>query len=112
MIALDSPFISEGNISRDPSVDSLSSANESPQPVAPDAAGLLSTSVSQSALTTFDVVWKTMDASQTARGWCELSIEDVVWRLQGLKMRMDVIPAGDLPFPGMYLCLPLCLGDG
>ena len=97
LIALDSPFISEQNISREPSIESLEVAHQASVDLAPDVDAM--TPLSRSAHVPFDSAWKTMDASKTARGWCELPMEEVVWRLQGLKLRMDVIPMGDLPFP-------------
>ena len=101
-ILLESPFISEESLSRDTSVNSLTSTHRAPhsnikipEENAPTGSG------SQSLCLTFDIVWKMMDASQTARGWCELPAEDIIWHLQGLKMWMDVILMGDLPYMGI-----------
>ncbi|KZT23916.1 ARM repeat-containing protein [Neolentinus lepideus HHB14362 ss-1] len=70
LIALESPFVSEP-------ADLAASAND------PD----------------FETVWNDMEQSNL-RGWCEVSIDIVVRRMQGMQLAMRVIAADQAPFEG------------
>ncbi|KAF7375959.1 Adaptin-N domain-containing protein [Mycena sanguinolenta] len=70
----DSPFIS------DPGVDSAT-ANAS---------------------TDFESIWNGFDESSGARGWCDVSLEDVIKRLESLEDTFQVIPTAEVPFRGKF----------
>jgi len=52
----------------------------------------------------FESTWNALQNS-SARGWCELSIDIVVRRLQGLRRRLKVIAAELPPFKGDFKIL-------
>ncbi|KAF7977752.1 hypothetical protein HWV62_2842 [Athelia sp. TMB] len=52
----------------------------------------------------FESIWDTMHSSN-ARGWCEVTIDVVVRKLQGLQHRLTVIPTDLPPFEGDFKIL-------
>jgi AP-4 complex subunit epsilon-1 len=49
----------------------------------------------------FEKLWNTFESTD-ARGWCEVSTDVVVRRLQGLALDIRVIAADRLPFEGVF----------
>jgi len=49
----------------------------------------------------FEVTWNRLTRSSD-RGWCELSPDNLVRRLQALKLQLRVISADQSPFQGEY----------
>jgi hypothetical protein len=56
----------------------------------------------------FEGTWNSdNDLQQTARGWCDAPIEDVIQRLHGIDQhQVQVLPADTPPFVGMLRNLP------
>ncbi|KAJ7755738.1 armadillo-type protein [Mycena maculata] len=48
----------------------------------------------------FESIWNSLDESSGARGWCDVSLEDVVKRLESMEDTMTVISVEELPFVG------------
>jgi len=71
LIALDSPFIS----------DPTAPGNEPEQ------------------LSDFRSSWDAYESSNS-RGWCEISVDNVVRRLQAMKFKLQVTASDETPFPG------------
>jgi hypothetical protein len=49
----------------------------------------------------FEVTWNRLTRSSD-RGWCELSPDNLVRRLQALKLKLRVVSADQNPFQGEY----------
>ena len=49
----------------------------------------------------FQLTWDKL-AKANMRGWCESAIDLVVLKLQGMQLKMRVIPADQSPFQGMH----------
>ncbi|KAJ7039210.1 armadillo-type protein [Mycena alexandri] len=48
----------------------------------------------------FESIWNALDESNGARGWCDVSLEDVIKRLESLEDTLKVISVEELPFVG------------
>ncbi|KAJ7188509.1 armadillo-type protein [Mycena filopes] len=48
----------------------------------------------------FESMWNGFDESSSARGWCDVSLEDVIKRLESMEDTLKVISAEELPFVG------------
>ncbi|KAJ7928581.1 armadillo-type protein [Mycena leptocephala] len=48
----------------------------------------------------FESVWTSLDESSGARGWCDVSLEDVIKRLESMEDTLKVISVEELPFKG------------
>lgn len=62
----------------------------------------------------FQATWNTLEQSNS-RGWCELSVDNVVRRLQTLQLQLRVIAAEESPFQGestSYLTDAVVFTDG
>ena len=50
----------------------------------------------------FQLTWDKLSKANM-RGWCESAIDLVVLKLQGMQLKMRVVPADQSPFQGMLL---------
>ncbi|KAJ6497850.1 armadillo-type protein [Mycena sanguinolenta] len=57
-------------------------------------------SAAVNAATDFESIWNGFDESSGARGWCDVSLEDVIKRLESLEDTLQVIPVKEVPFIG------------
>ncbi|KAJ7124951.1 armadillo-type protein [Mycena epipterygia] len=48
----------------------------------------------------FESIWDALDESSGARGWCDVSLEDVTKRLESMQDTLKVIPVEEVPFVG------------
>ncbi|KAL1710626.1 armadillo-type protein [Schizophyllum commune] len=48
----------------------------------------------------FERIWNALDKANSARGWCEAGLEEVVNRLCGLELPVHTVPEGSPPFLG------------
>ncbi|KAJ6593663.1 ARM repeat-containing protein [Mycena capillaripes] len=48
----------------------------------------------------FENIWNALDESSGTRGWCDVSLEDVIKRLESLEDTLKVISVEELPFIG------------
>ncbi|KAJ6558526.1 armadillo-type protein, partial [Mycena vulgaris] len=48
----------------------------------------------------FESIWNALDESSGARGWCDVSIEDVIERLESMEDTLKVISVDESPFIG------------
>ncbi|KAJ7782899.1 armadillo-type protein [Mycena metata] len=48
----------------------------------------------------FESIWNGLDESNGARGWCDVSLEDVIKRLESPEYTLQVISVEELPFVG------------
>ncbi|KAJ7128916.1 armadillo-type protein [Mycena crocata] len=48
----------------------------------------------------FESIWNALNESSGARGWCDVSLEDVVKRLESMEDTLKVISVEELPFVG------------
>ncbi|KAH8120666.1 hypothetical protein DFH11DRAFT_82507 [Phellopilus nigrolimitatus] len=93
LMALDSPFLTE------PLVD----VDGPPTPPSPYVSANASLRTTPEPEPTFEEVWSALisDASTfSARGWCDHAVDVAVRRLQGIGLRMDVVPVDVAPFKG------------
>ncbi|KAJ7350295.1 armadillo-type protein [Mycena albidolilacea] len=70
----------------------------------PQAADLIafndSPFISDPSVTDFESIWNGLDDSSGARGWCDVSLEDVIKGLESMEDTLKVIPVEELPFVG------------
>jgi hypothetical protein len=70
----------------------------------PQAADLIafndSPFISDPSVTDFESIWNGLDDSSGARGWCDVSLEDIIKGLESMEDTLKVIPVEELPFVG------------
>ncbi|KAF7362087.1 Adaptin-N domain-containing protein [Mycena venus] len=53
-----------------------------------------------SAVSDFESIWNALDESSGARGWCDVSLNDVIKQLESMEDTLKVISVEELPFVG------------